>query len=117
MAALLSDLPLAYACLALDRIAEDARLHEDVTAFTVEREHNFSSPSNGIDDPEGESAFTRLRRHRDAVADLVPDQRQRPREQDRDEELGAIRARWNRAVVLVDDLGDDEVFIQVQVMP
>jgi len=113
----LSDRPLAYACLALDRIAEDARLHEDVTAFTVEREHIFSSPSNGIDDPEGESAFTRLRRHRDAIADLVPDQRQRPREQDRDEELGAVRARWNRALVVVDDLGDDEVFVQVQAMP
>ncbi len=71
-------------------------------------------PFDGVEERERSTVRAGLHGGSDAISELVADEWLGPREEHRHEELGAEFARRDRPVLLIDDLGDDEVFVTVE---
>jgi hypothetical protein len=112
-ARLLDDLPLPHGNT-LHHTAKDVRVYANGTSARARHRERVLDPSfDGLERRKRESTAARLRRPGHGVAHLVADERQCPREEDADQELRAARSGRNGPVLIVHDLGDDEILEEV----
>jgi hypothetical protein len=82
---------------------------------TGQVEHVLLASINPADQPERQPVGACAVQRHDAIRQLVPDQRLCAREENGDQQPCPVVAVTHRLVVLVDDLGDDQVVVPVEV--
>src|SRR6266508_2109117 len=98
----------------VERVFEhDGMNGHELPADAWEAQHVVRPALDRVDEAERTPAGAAPSRDADPVRHLVPDERERAREEDRHEELVPRDAVRNGAILRVDDLRDDEVLEQV----